>query len=108
LRPPNPESIFAVYYELFIAAFGILWAAYNFAPDDLSGAVVQPMVAVGGGLLGDWFLLGLASPVEGLPLAGWSFAREQAPWFTIWVPDVISVGVLFWAVVVARRIGLRG
>jgi hypothetical protein len=109
LQPSEPEGVWSVQYELFLAAFGILWAAHLTAPDDRVRWVFEPMVLVGGGLLFSFALMILASPVEGLPPpAGWSFARNYAGWFTIIIPDAISVFVLLWSIVVARRVQLQG
>jgi hypothetical protein len=109
LLPPDPESVWSIQYELFLAAFGILWAAHLNAPDELVRWVFQPMAAIGFGLLACFVFMGMASPVQGLPWpAGLSFAEKNDIWFTIILPDSIGVFVLFWAVVVARRIQLQG
>jgi hypothetical protein len=108
LQPPEPESVWSVQYELFVAAFGILWTAHHTVPDYLLRTIFQPMAFVGIGLLVSFLSMGLASPVEGLPWpVGWSFARNHDFWFTIVVPDVIAAGVLLWAIVVARRVWIE-
>jgi len=100
-RPPSLVPIFDVHYDLLIAAFGIIFTSYIFAPYDLSGAVVPPLIAVGVGFFLSWISMGLTTEVAGIP-----FAQQHPAIFAVWIPDVLSVFALFWCVVVARRKGL--
>lgn len=63
--------------------------------------VAEPLIAIGVVFFSTFILTGFTSP-----LLGWGFAQAHRTIGAVVIPDVLALFVLFWAVVVARRITL--
>lgn len=94
----RPLFIFAVQYELLIAALGLLCGAAAFVEKEQRGDIVWPLVGSGSALILTYVLLGVS-------VREWMQGYEiVVTVLAVGIPDLLALVALGWSIIVVRRL----